>query len=419
MKKQVEKQLKHINEYLITLFKWLACAVLTGLVCGLVGTAFHYAVSYATQIRMASPWLLYLLPIAGVLIVLSYHACGLKNNEGTNLVIRSIRTENKIPILMAPLIFVGTALTHLCGGSAGREGAALQIGGSLGAFLGNVLHLHEKDLHVITMCGMSALFAALFGTPIAAAVFCMEVISVGVVYYVAFLPCVISSIVAVAIATSFGIRAETYAIAALPVLNLGVLWRVIVIAIACALVSILFIIALHRAEELFHKRIPNQYLRVIAGGVAIILLTLLVRSRDYNGAGMDVISAAMRGQVVPYAFLLKIVFTALTIGAGFKGGEIVPTFFIGSTLGCTLGLLLGMDPGFAAALGLVGMFCGVVNCPLASMLLSIELFGSDSLPLFALVCAISYLLSGYYSLYASQKIVYSKLQTEYINKDTH
>ena len=419
MKDQFRARTAHIAEYGLTLIKWLACAVITGAICGCIGTAFHYAVDYATIARTANPWLLYLLPAAGLAIVFLYRISGITQDPGTNLILRSIRSSEQIPIKMAPLIFIGTTLTHLCGGSAGREGAALQIGGSVGAGLGRVFQLRENDLHVITMCGMSALFAALFGTPVTASVFCMEVISVGVVYYVAFLPCIVAAIIACFVAQLCGVTTTVYTIAALPTHSVSILSKVIVIAVCCALVSILFITAIHRIEACFHRFLKNPYLRIAAGGVLIVVLTLLLGTRDYNGAGMNIIAQALNGQAVGYAFLLKILFTSLTIGAGFKGGEIVPTFFIGSTLGCALGTLLGLDPGFCAALGLVGLFCGVVNCPISSVLLSVELFGSNSLPLFALVCAISYLLSGYYSLYAGQKIIYSKLRTEYVNRNTH
>ncbi len=247
---------------------------------------------------------------------------------------------------MAPLIFFSATLTHLCGGSAGREGAALQIGGSVGARLGRALHLREKDLHVITMCGMSALFSALFGTPVTAALFCMEVISVGVVYYVALLPCLAAAITAQYVATFFGVEAIAFSISAVSIFSFSALPRVIVLAIACALVSILFIVCIHRAEWLYHRFLPNSYLRAAVGGLLLIGLTLSGRStRTTTAPAWKSSAGPSPARQPPLAFLLKILFTALTIGAGFKGGEIIPTFFIGSTLGCALGGLLGLDPG--------------------------------------------------------------------------
>lgn len=405
--------LRRSKAYLWTLLKWLVMAALVGVVGGLVGTAFHYCVDMATELRTEHEWLLYLLPVAGVLIVAIYRLGGVKKDEGTNLVLRAVRNDNKVPLNMAPLIFVSTTLTHLCGGSAGREGAALQIGGSIGAAFGRWLKLDEKDHHIITMAGMSALFSALFGTPITAAVFCIEVISVGVVYHAALLPCVVSSVAAVLVAGALGVAPTSFALSVMPAVGVGSLWRVAVLAVGCALVSIVFIVVLHTAEHLFRGLLKNSVIRIVVGALVIVALTLLLGTRAYNGAGMDtIIRAVEQGEANWYDFALKILFTALTIGAGFKGGEIVPTFFIGSTFGCVFGGLLGLDPGFAAAVGVVALFCCVVNCPLASMLLAMELFGGQGLPFFAVACAISYLLSGYYSLYSGQSFVLSKLRYE-------
>lgn len=403
------------KKYVRALLKWLVCSVITGVVSGIVGLSFYYAVEKATIFQSKYPWLLYLLPLAGAIIVFSYHACGIRNPKGTDLVIESIRSSEKAPIVMAPLIFVGTVLTHLCGGSAGREGAALQIGGSIGAFIGKRLHLNEKDRNVIIMCGMSAVFSALFGTPLTATIFSMEVISVGIIYYAAFLPCIISSTIAYAIARSAGFYGEKYSIPEVDVMSPNLIIRVAILAALCAVVSTLFIVCMHKTTKLYKNKIENQYIRIITGGLLIILVTTIVGTRDYNGAGMNIIGQAFQGQVNLESFLLKIIFTAVTLGAGYKGGEIVPSFFIGATFGNVIGNILNINSGFGAAIGLVSVFCGVVNCPITAIMLSIELFGSDNILLFAVACAISYVLSGYYSLYHSQKIVYSKLRPEYID----
>ena len=188
------------------------------------------------------------------------------------------------------------------------------------------------------------------------------------------------------------------------------------LAVLCALVSILFCVTMHQSERLLGKKVPNPFLRAALGGAALIALTLLGGTRDYNGAGVDVITRALeRGEAAPEAFALKLLFTALTLSCGFRGGEVVPAFFIGSTFGCAAGPLLGLDPGFAAAVGLVGVFCGAVNCPLASIILSVELFGSGEILYFAVACCVSYMLSGYTGLYSSQKIMYSKLRPEFID----
>ncbi len=418
MKERAKSKISHWLMYVKIFIKWFAIAVLVGVLCGLVGSAFHHCVDWATHMQKENGWLLYLLPVAGVVIVFLYKMLGMEKDGGTNMIISSIRSSEKVPILMAPLIFIGTVLTHLCGGSSGREGAALQIGGSMGAFIGRCLRMDEKELHIITMCGMSAVFTALFGTPLTATIFSMEVISVGVIYYMAFVPCLTASLTALAIARYFNVAPVKFTLTNIPELTIITVGKIVVVAALCAVCSILFIVCVHKAGKLYKEKLPNKYVRIIVGGILVIALTMLVGVRDYNGAGMDIVTNAIAGNAKPTAFLFKIIFTAVTLGAGFKGGEIVPTFFIGATFGNLMGGLVGFDPGFGAALGLVALFCGVVNCPITSIILSIELFGSEGLLLFAIAASISYMLSGYYSLYTSQKIVYSKLHPDYINADT-
>lgn len=416
---RVKRKIVHTKMSLLYLVKWLSCASITGVVCGLVGSAFHTAVEHATSLRIQYPVLICFLPFAGLVIAGLYQITNMLDDGGTNRIISSIRNSKGIPFRMAPLIFVSTVITHLFGGSSGREGAALQIGGSIGSTLGNIFRLDEKDIHIITMCGMSGVFAALFGTPVTATIFSMEVISVGVLYYVAFIPCLLSAIIAFDIAKYFGMKPVSYHLASIPDADLPTMLRVLVLAALCAVVSMIFCFALHKTTNWYKHFLSNAYLRILVGGFLVVILTFLVQSHDYNGTGMNIVSAAIAGHAKPEAFLLKLIFTALTLGAGFKGGEIVPSFFIGATFGNIVGGLLGLSPCFGAAIGLISMFCGVVNCPIASLLLSLELFGVKGLMLFCLACAVSYVLSGYYSLYSSQKIVYSKLSPTYINKSTY
>ena len=249
-------------------------------------------------------------------------------------------------------------------------------------------------------------------------IFSIEVISVGILHYSALLPCLLSALVAYEISVALGVIPTAFPLLGLPEHNLLNMARVAGLALICALVSILFCVCMHQAGHWYKRLLKNPYLRVAVGAVLVIGLTLLCGTRDYNGAGMDVVARALAGQGRPEAFLLKILFTALTLGAGFKGGEIVPSFFIGATLGCAVGPLLGLDPAFAAAIGLVAVFCGVVNCPMASLVLSMELFGGSGMLLFALACAVSYLMSGPFSLYSSQKLVYSKLEPTFVNSKT-
>ena len=412
---EMKRKLRVIQLNVVAFFKWIIIAVITGMVGGIIGSIFHLSVEFATNTRIQYPWIIYLLPFGGLIIVFLYKKA-MNEDPGTNLVINSIRTDGKVPFLMSPLIFIGTVITHLLGGSAGREGAALQLGGSIGSQIGNLIGLDEKDMHLITLCGMSGVFSALFGTPLTATFFSMEVISIGIIHYSAFIPCIVSSLTAYAVSVYFGLEPVRFNLNIFPEISFINIVKVMVLGSLCAVVSIIFCEVLHKGNKLLKKLMPNSYIRVFAGGTMIILMTLVIGSRDYNGAGMDIISNAINGSAKPEAFILKMIFTAITISVGYKGGEIVPTFFIGSTFGCVFGSILGLDPCFGAAVGLVALFCGVVNTLITSIILSIELFGAGNIILFAIACGVSYMESGYYSLYTSQKIMYSKIKAEYINR---
>ena len=405
------------KEYIRSLIKWCVLSLVVGVISGLLGSAFHIGVSFATDFRELHPWLLYLLPAAGLVIVSLYHLFGLEG-QNTNTVLEEVHSGNGLKLQMLPAIFFSTILTHLCGGSVGREGAALQMGGTVGYYYGRLARLDDKDLRTATMAGMAAFFAALFGTPVAAAVFAMSVISVGLVYYAALLPCLMSSVVAYGVSVLLGVEPTRFSVE-IPEVEALTLLKTAALGALCAFVAILFCRAIHFTEEYMEKVIPNMWIRSVAGGAAVVLLTLLIGTRDYNGAGMNVITAAIEtGTVVPYAFLLKIVFTAITLGAEFKGGEVVPSFFVGAAFGCAVGPLLGLPAGFAAALGLVAVFCSAVNCPLASIFLAGELFGGGGILYFGTACAVSYVLSGYSGLYSGQKMIYSKVKAQYININT-
>lgn len=404
-----------IRVSLLALFRWTLLAVCTGVLCGGIGTLFHLAVEWVTEQRAEQVWLLWLLPAAGIAITALYKVTGCVG-KGTNDVLRAVQDGSSVTPWLVPAIFLGTVLTHLCGGSAGREGAALQIGGGIGYRVGRLLKLDDKDMRLVTLCGMSAVFAALFGTPLTATIFALEVISVGILHYSGLIPCLVASVTAYGVSLLFGIAPMRYSVALAP-LEFGLLLRVCILAVVCALVSIVFCVAMHKTEQFAAKTVKNIYLRAFLGGVIVIVLTLIVGNESYNGIGTDIIASALgEGKAPAWGFLWKIAFTAVTIGFGFKGGEIVPTMFIGAVLGCTVGPLLGIPAQFASAIALVAVFCGAVNCPIASIILSVELFGSGELLYFALACGISYMLSGYFGLYSSQKIMYSKTRAEFINR---
>lgn len=415
---QLETQIARALLYAGALGKWMLTSVIVGVLCGLLGTAFHLGVDYVTALRMQHRWLLYCLPLAGLGIVGLYHMFRV-DGQSTNSIIREVQTGNGLKIALIPAIFFSTLLTHLCGGSAGREGAALQMGGTIGFEIGKLLHLDDRDRRTATMTGMAAFFAALFGTPMAATVFAMAVISVGLLYHVALIPCLVASLTAYAISLLAGVTPTRFAVTA-PALEFVMLLKVSALAALSAWVSSLFCEVLHRTEHGMQKLLPKQWARILAGAALLIGLSALFPSGDYNGAGGEVIRRAVEdGSAVPTAFLLKILFTCITLAAGFKGGEVVPSFFIGATFGCAVGPLLGIPAGFAASVGLIAVFCGAVNCPLASTFLAVELFGADGLLYYALACALSYVLSGYDGLYSSQRILYDKLKAQYIDVHTN
>ena len=404
---------------LLIFARWCAFAVIIGVTLGVVGTAFHHALDWAGEMRAAHDWLLYPLPLVGVFIAFWYARADMPLERGTNYILTSVRENHAVRLRLAPSIFVTSVLTHLCGGSAGREGAALQLGGAISGNIGRLMRLDERDARTITMCGMAAGFAALFGTPLAATVFAMEVVSVGVMYYAALFPCVLSALTAHRVAAALGGESTRFALRGVPAQAEPLLLaRLVLFGIACAVLSALVCILFHRIGHLLKARFPNQYVCAAVGGTAVVLLSLALGTRDYNGAGMAVIERAVAGEAAYSAFLLKLVMTAITIGVGYKGGEIVPVLFIGATFGAAYGGFFGLAPSFAAGLGMTAVFCGVTNAPMTSILLAYELFGGQSLGLFALVISISYMLSGYYGLYSEQKILYSKMRPQFIDRKT-
>ena len=418
LKKKLQYYSSEIQRDVGNLVKWLMIAVLVGCITGAASTLFSFVLKSVTNCRKENEWMFYLLPVMGLIIVYLYEKFG-KDDGGTNQVLSTVRSQDDVPILSAPLIFISTALTHLAGGSAGREGAAIQFGGSIGNQLGRIFHLDEFDHHVMVMCGMSAAFAAVFGTPMAAAVFAMEVVSVGVMYYAALLPCVIASIIAAKFAAGIGIHPEVFHVTVIPELTAVTGAKMAVIAAGCGAVSILFCIALKLASTLYTKYLKNPYVRVVVAALIVMGITFILQTDDYMGASNQLIAKAIEtGKARPLDFVWKIILTAITMRAGFRGGEIVPAFCVGATFGCVMGQLLGFPPVVAAAAGMVALFCGVTNCPITSMLISFELFGFAGVSYYLIAISISYALSGYYSLYKDQTIVYSKYKAKYINRKT-
>ena len=405
------------KSYIITFLKWGLFGLLMGVLGGLLGAGFHHALHFVTHLRSEHNWLIFLLPVGGLLSVGIYTLFRQRSNRGTNQIIDAVLNGEEVSPLVAPTIFLATATTHLFGGSAGREGAALQLGGATASLLSKIFHLQKNDRKILIMSGMSAVFAGLFGTPLTAALFCMEFESVGTIFSPALLPCYVAAFTAAKISGLLGVHAEGLLLETAAAVTLGNVWKFLILAVLVSFAGILMCWVFHKAEHLAAHHVKNPWIRIVIGGAIIMGLTLLVGDHRYNGAGMDMALGAVEGHAQWFDFLLKMLFTAITLAAGFKGGEIVPTFCIGATFGCIAGGLLGLDAGLCGALGLVGLFCCATNSPFASIVLSIEMFGGANLHLFALVCVICFVLSGHSGLYSSQIIAFPKAATALESKD--
>ena len=416
MKEKTKQAAKSAALYALAAVRWIPAAVLIGGLCGVVGAAFHHAIRLAAAYRAAHGWVIYLLVVGAAAITLLYKALRLGADAGTNLVLEAVRAEKQVPLALAPAMLIATVLTQFVGGSAGREGAALQIGGSLAQGVAKLLHIKEENHHLLVRYGMAAVFAALFGTPVAAAIFVLEVASVGRFLYSGLVPTLCASLTAAGVARLLDGEVVRMALPALAVTALFTL-KTAALAVLCAILSIGFCVAVHQTGHLAARYLKNEYVRALVLGAALLGLTLLSGTRIFNGAGMDFVERCIEAGSAPwYAFLLKLVFTAITLAAGYKGGEIVPTFFVGAAFGAVAGPLLGLDGRFAAAVGMVGLFCGVVNCPFAALFLAVEVFGGEYLIPFAVTCALCYVFSGYFGLYSSQRILRSKVGSELIDR---
>ena len=408
MNMALSDKLQRPKKFICWSWKWSFLGVLMGLIGGVLGAVFHHVLHFVTHLRLEHTWLVLLLPVGGLLSVAWYRVLKLKRNRGTNEIIDAVLDGEELKPQIAPGIFGAAVLTHLFGGSAGREGAALQLGGSAASFLSKHLGLKRQSRRVLIMAGMSSVFAGLFGTPLTAALFCMEFESVGTIFSPALLPCYIAAYTASSVSSLMGVHAEGYLLENAAVISLGNLWAYLLLAILISLLGVVMVRVFHGAEHLAAHHVQNPWVRIFAGGVLIAAMTYLVGDHRFNGAGMDMALEAVAGHADWYSFIVKLLFTAVTLAAGFKGGEIVPTFCIGATFGCVVGGLLGLDAGLCGALGLIGLFCCATNSPLASIVLSIEMFGGANLHLFALVCVICFVLSGNTGLYASQMAIFDK-----------
>ena len=386
----------------IKIIKFCALSVLTGVLVGAVGACFARLLTFVTDVRHGSPWLVLLLPFGAIVTTILYKVSKMQDHGGTNEILGCIEEKKPVRTMAAPLIFVCSAISHLLGASTGREGAALQLGGAGAEAVCNVLKLKDEERNIALISGMGAVFAGLFATPLTAAFFVLEFKAKPKKIALNFLPCLISAIIAAKVSALLGVHPEVIPLTTVDPLSVLTILKIVVLAVGISLLGYVLCFAFHNSHKWATKLVKNAFVRSILFAVVIVILTAIVGDMRYNGSGVELIFAAAEGKVFWYDFLLKLVFTSITIMAGLKGGEIVPTFCIGATFGCVVGGLLGLDVGLCTALGLVGLFCCAANSPVAGVFLGVEMFGVAALPYYVIICLLLWPLSTKHGLFINR-----------------
>lgn len=406
---------------LFYLFKWLIITLIAGALIGSGSALLLISLDLVTNYRESHPWIIALLPIAGLLIGLMYHYWGGNIVKGNNYLIEEIHApKDIIPFKMAPLIYIGTVITHLFGGSAGREGTAVQMGGAIAGQFSRIFRLKQRDYRIMIIVGISAGFASVFGTPLAGAVFALEVIIVGRMRYEAILPSFLAAIFAHLACHWWGVAHTHYSIPFIPELSILNILLAVAVSILFGLTAMLFSRSIHLWTKLAKDKIRYTPLRPFIGGMIIALLVWGLGTTKYIGLGVPTIVESFSVQQDWYNFLAKILFTTFTLGVGFKGGEVTPLFFIGATLGSALFGIIPLPMALLAGMGFVGVFAGATNTPIACTLMGIELFGAESAIYIGITCVVSYLFSGHTGIYASQivgspkHLIYGKIKGQHI-----
>lgn len=397
----IKNNVKIIAIYLI---KWFLISIIIGVAIGSLSAFFLKSLEWVTLKQNTYSWLLFLLPIGGAVISFLYKKIGKNAIRGNNLVIEQANGENEeIPLILVPLTLTGTLVTHLFGGSAGREGTAVQMGGAVAEFIGKLIKLNKLDRKIIIICGISAGFSSVFGTPIAGTIFGLEVLSLGVIRHEALLPSFLSAFIANIVTLSYGITHTPYLIGSIPSFSIALFFKLIIAGIIFGIIGLVFSHSIVIIKRVYSKWIKDPVIRSFVGGVVIILFVFIIGSRDYLGLSLPLLQQAFDGTANTFAFLWKLIFTVFTLGAGFQGGEVTPLFDIGATLGSSLSQILSVPTPFLAALGFIGVFAAATNTPIACFIMGMELFGSSSLVYLFLICVISYICSGNSGIYSSQK----------------
>ena len=404
---KIKKLLLSIEQVptLIYLVKWVFICLLLGAAAGSVSAFFLTSLEWATQYRESHLWIIWLLPIGGFIIGLSYHLYGNDVVKGNNLLLEEFHSPKKIiPFKMAPLVLFGTIVTHLFGGSAGREGTAVQIGGAIADQFTKILKLSKRDRQILLIAGISAGFASVFGTPLAGGIFALEVLVLGRIRLDAIIPSFMAAVFANYFCEIWNVSHTHYHISSVAEMNpINLLWALLA-GIIFGLVAMLFSKSTHFWSNLFKKHIKYPPLRPVVGGVILAITIYFMGTTKYIGLGIPTIVDAFDVNLNSYDFLLKVLLTSFTLGAGFKGGEVTPLFFIGATLGNVLIWFIPLPMGLLAGMGFVAVFAGATNTPIACTIMGIELFGIEAGVFIALACSTSYLFSGHSGVYASQII---------------
>ena len=387
------------------LVRWIPIASLAGVFGGSASALLLVSLTLATSVRESHRWLIALLPVAGLAVGCLYRYFGTAVEAGNNLILDEIHAPQRtIPIRMTPLILLGTFLTHLFGGSAGREGTAIQTGASLADQLARPFRLGGRDRRILLMTGISAGFASVFGTPLAGTVFGLEVLAIGSVGYEALVPCLIAAFVGDLTTRAWHVQHTVYRVTEVPPMALRGLVLAAVAGVVFGLVAMAFARVTHAIGAFFKRTFAWAPLRPFAGGVVVAGAVFVSGTTQFIGLGIPTIVAAFDQRLPWYDWLAKFCFTAVTLGAGFKGGEVTPLFFIGATLGNALCHVLALPPSLLAGMGFVAVFAGAANTPIASALMAVELFGAEAGAYAAVACVFSYLFSGHQGIYHAQRV---------------